>query len=64
MKLEAASYATFVMALCREGRVVKAYESTLEWLKKAIEQSLAIKMNIYLYKSLHIEGNLRINRET
>ncbi|KAJ6989608.1 hypothetical protein NC653_018169 [Populus alba x Populus x berolinensis] len=26
MKLEAASYATFVMALCRRGRVVKAYE--------------------------------------
>ncbi|KAG6767092.1 hypothetical protein POTOM_028271 [Populus tomentosa] len=26
MKLKAASYATFVMALCREGRVVEAYE--------------------------------------
>ena len=26
MKLEAASYATFVMALCRECRVMEAYE--------------------------------------
>ena len=26
MKLEAASHAMFVMALCREGRVAEAYE--------------------------------------
>ena len=26
MKLETASYATFVRALCREGRVAEAYE--------------------------------------